>query len=268
MPPRKVAFSNVRRFGNMLGSSGYTRAYTHYYRGWMPNGQEGFLYTELNLATIEKYVSPERLAAYRSMARGNHWVAIQLYERNTELSEALYGVIQGLEVALRNAIHNRMSADVGRTDWYDIVGLRQTERDALDDAKRAILDRPATITPGKVVAELTFGFWTKLFSSTYEKTLWVKHLHRIIPIRVQRTQLHGRLTDLKTLRNRIAHHERIIGKRDLLQDYDNLLETIGWISPDIGSWVRSTNCFKDRAAKKIKKRPQTESAPSPAVIPT
>jgi hypothetical protein len=237
----------------------------------MLEGQEEFIYTQEILDKIEKYISPERLAPYKSIARGDRWVAIHLYERNTELSEALYGVIQGLEVSLRNSIHNIMSADIGRDDWYDVVGLDQPEQDALADAKRAIQNRPTALSPGKVVAELTFGFWVKLTSSAYEKSLWVKHLYKIFPIRVKRTQLHGRLTELKTLRNRIAHHERIIGKRDLLQDYPDLLEAIRWVSPAIESWVRSTNCFQERRSKKLKKKPQppqpTEGADSPEPIP-
>ena len=56
------------------------------------NSQEPFPYDERTLATIEKYVSSERLAAYMSYARGDKWVAVRLYERNTEISEALYGV--------------------------------------------------------------------------------------------------------------------------------------------------------------------------------
>lgn len=190
--------------------------------------------------------------------RGDHRAAIQMYERNTELSEALYGVTQGLEVALRNAIHGIMTTRIGSPAWYDHIGLDEPERKSIDDAKDKILDKPQPVTPGRVVAELTFGFWVKLTAGPYEKLLWVPYLNRIFPIKIRRTTLHGRLVEIKTLRNRIAHHERIVGKRDLPQDYRDTLEAIGWISSPIRAWVEHTNCFEERYAKKLT-RPKVKS---------
>jgi hypothetical protein len=35
--------------------------------------------------------------------------AIRVYEQNTLLAESLYGVLQGLEIALRNTIHAQLT---------------------------------------------------------------------------------------------------------------------------------------------------------------
>jgi hypothetical protein len=131
--------------------------------------------------TIEKYVSAERIAPYYALARDDKWVGIQLYERNCQLSEALYGVVQGLEVSLRNAIHNVMAEKVGAPDWYDRLAFEESERQSIDDAKLKIADKLSRVTPGRVVAEMTFAFWVRLFASSYEKELWVKYLYRIFP---------------------------------------------------------------------------------------
>ncbi len=203
---------------------------------------------------FEKYLSLERLAAYYAQARGDRWIAIRLYERNTELSEALYGVLQGLEVTLRNAIHHALSASLGRPDWYERFGFEPSERRAIDEAKHKIRAHPAGITPGKMVAEMTFGFWVRLTSSAYENSLWFPCVHRIFPVGLRRKQVHERLVNLKTLRNRIAHHERILFKRVPQRDYADLLETIQWISPEMKLWIESTNCFKERFAKRIPKK--------------
>jgi len=235
-------------------SSGRTKAYEHEISNQMPMSQEEFQYTDEVLARLEKYLSPERLAAYYGLARGDKWVAIRLYERNTELSEALYGVIQGLEVALRNAIHNVMTTRAGSPAWYDSIPFEEDEREAIGEAKRKIAERPAPVTPGRVIADLTFGFWVKLFTGSYEKSLWVPTLRKIFPLMVGRKLLHGRLVELKTLRNRIAHHERIV-ERDLLKDYASIIETIGWLSPDVQRWVSATNCFNERFGKKLPKKP-------------
>ena len=105
-----------------------------------------------------------------------------------------------------------------------------------------------------MVAELTFGFWVKLTSHRYEGRLWFPHLHQIVPATVRRKNLHGRLMAFKTLRNRIAHHERIVGRaRALPAEYQNIMEVIGWLSPQIQSWVKHKNCFTERYSKPLKK---------------
>jgi hypothetical protein len=243
-----------------MQSSGRSKAYVIQIINKMPNGQDEFEYTDEVLAILEKFLSPERLAPYYSQARGDRWVAIKLYERNTELSEALYGVLQGLEVTLRNAIHNALTEGLGTASWYDKVVLEDSERDSLQEARHKLIEKCVAETPGRIIAELTFAFWVRLTAGVYEKSVWVPHLRRMFPIRLQRGVIHGRLVELKTLRNRIAHHERIIYKRDAQEDYRKLLETIGWVSPDVREWVRETNCFLERFAKRIPKKPKTEPA--------
>jgi hypothetical protein len=134
---------------------------------------------------------------------------------------------------------------------------------ALEEARKKVLDRPAALTPGRVIAELSFGFWGRLFSEAYDKTLWVPHLRKIFPLRLQnhRRFVHGRLVELKTLRNRIAHHERLMcGRQHLREDYASLLETIGWINPTVRLWVESTNCCEERFAKPLPRKPRPVTA--------
>jgi hypothetical protein len=234
----------------------------------MPESQPSFEYDDATLAICEKFVSSERLAAYVQYARGDKWVAIRLYERNTEVSEALYGVVQALEVTLRNAIHNTLSEKLRTAEWFDTFTLEDSERNAVEAAKSKVAERALTVTPGRVVAELGFAFWVRLFSHSYDKTLWVPYLRRIFPVKLDgsRTLVHGRLVELKTLRNRIAHHERITcGHRDIRRNYLELLETIGWINSKIRQWVESINCFEERFAKPLPKKPKPEPAPKPEV---
>jgi len=64
-----------------------------------------FDYTPTNLAELEVLLSSDRLQPYRKSVGGDSERAIQLYEQNTLLAESLYGILQGLEIALRNSIH-------------------------------------------------------------------------------------------------------------------------------------------------------------------
>jgi hypothetical protein len=185
------------------------------------------------------------------------WVAIRLYERNTKLSEALYGVVQALEVLLRNRIHSQMAKDTGAEDWYEKVAFLEPEQNEIAHAKQAIANRPKPVTPGRVVAELNLGFWVRMFSGQYEKLFWVKHLHKIYAASMRPKFLHDRLVQIKTLRNRIAHHETLI-KRDVQKDYLETLQAIGWISPNVLAWVKSTNCFEPRFAERLPRKLKLE----------
>jgi len=166
-------------------------------------------------------------------------------------------MVQGLEVTLRNAIHGLLSKELGSDTWYNTVALGRPARAGVEYAKEKVVERGAVLLSGRVVAELKFGFWVKLFSHSYDKPLWVPHLRKLFPWRLdgKRSFVHGRLMELKTLRNRIAHHERISrGRRDVRQDYSDILETIGWISPDIRRWVASINGCEERFTRPLPKK--------------
>ena len=217
----------------------------------MQISQSHFAYSGDNIDALVKYLSTERLAAYFSMAKRSMEGAIKLYERNTELSEALYGVVQGLEVTLRNAVHIAISGTQGH-DWYDTFPLLRTEQSSVAEARKKIEDRLETITPGRVVAELNFGFWVRLFSAEYDKSLWGTDLRKIVPIRLNRRAVYERLKSIKTLQNRIAHHNRIIGKKQTVAElYLETVEAIGWFSPKMQLWVETTNCVQARLTRKF-----------------
>jgi len=181
-------------------------------------GQIPFSYSEAELNTLVEFISPERLQMYIASVRffkdgaDRLRKGVHMYERNTALSEALYPVVQGFEVTLRNAVHNRLTRD-HNSDCYDTLELLTSEKDAVADAKRTIQDKPEALTAGRIVGELSFGFWVRLFSAEYADTLWGPSLSRIIhPVTNDRRAVYSRLQELKTLRNRIAHHNRIIGR--------------------------------------------------------
>jgi hypothetical protein len=95
---------------------------------------------------------------------------------------------------------------------------------------------------------------------------WAKALSEELrfPLRLdgKRSLIQGRLVELRALRNRIAHHERITcGKRNIQKDYAELLETIGWISKPMKNSVEQTNCFEERFAKKLPKKASSEAVP-------
>lgn len=175
------------------------------------------------------------------------------------------GVVQGLEVTLRNAVHNALSAAHGPV-WYEKISLQESEVLALSEAKKYIEDRCEEITPGRIVAELNFGFWVRLFSAAYDRTLWGPSFRRILPMKFDRRAVYERLKDIKTFRNRIAHHIRIIGRKKTVADhYLEAMETIGWFSPTMRLWVEQTNCVEERLSKRFPPTPKPVATVAPNV---
>ena len=207
-----------------------------------------FRYTPDQIAALELTISPERLSTYVGVAGGDKALAILLYERNILLSEGLYGVLQRLEVALRNAFHDAVAAGLGRRDWYDYAPFSAAESEAVTAAKRKLTQNSKPCTPGRVVAELSFGFWTALTHKRYARQFWDVHLYKAFPHRrMSHKTAFARLDSLRRLRNRVAHLEPILG-RNLHQDLAEIVETMGWICPTSAVWLEQTNTLKEKLA--------------------
>jgi len=145
---------------------------------------------------------------------------------NTALSESLYGPIQGLEVTLRNKIHQRLGDQFGAR-WYDEsrVGLQYAQRDQVSRAKQSLQHQGKPLDPPRLIAELSFGFWVGLFGRRYETHLWRPHLRQLFvnaPRPFLRKDAHRVLEDIRYLRNRVAHHEPIL-QRSLAQEHGLVL---------------------------------------------
>jgi hypothetical protein len=208
----------------------------------VPDEQAKNDYSDEVIAALEQSLSTDRLNSYILMAAGDRHKAILLHERNTRLSEGLFGVIQGLEIALRNRIHKALQSGIGAEDWYERVLLRESEVETLQFAKKTLLTKKKPISPPHIISQLNFGFWVRLTSGDYEKTLWVPHLYKVFPEKTKRSSLSQRLNKIKDLRNKIAHHERILD-RNLDGDYELILDTIKWLCPLTSSWIRGNNRF-------------------------
>lgn len=171
-----------------------------------------FEYSTVSLGELRRTLSADRVAPYQAVVGGDLGPAIRLYEQNTLLAESLYGVLQGLEVALRNVIHAQLAAGYGQPEWYDALKLEPEQVAMLRKAKDILMREGKPLDAGRVVAELSFGFWTGLMGTKYSN-LWRNHLVKIFPRRpVQRVEVQTRLNSIRKLRNRVAHHEPILSR--------------------------------------------------------
>lgn len=185
------------------------------------------------------------------------------YLYNIELARTLYAALNWAEVTLRNHLHTVISQayplDASRSfvrveSWLDadppVLLPREQERvrqamegfDRRHPPPRRPGEKPTKVlTEGRLIAELHFGFWTHLLDGSYANwrvrnspLFWPKLLDRAFPhcppLQRTRKEIHGRFTEIKEIRNRTFHHERISHLANL-DFYDRTVEAIHWIDP-------------------------------------
>lgn len=212
-------------------------------------------------SAVEICISKERLRPYRLSCDGSLSEAIALYEHNTDVSAALYGPLQALEVAVRNAFHSSLSETYG--DWWFNEGGVIThlfQRKRISDAQVDLAKDGKDITPGRVVASLMFGFWTGCLAGPYENGLWRKGgLARAFQNggeKPSRNKVNGMMGPIRLIRNRAAHHEPLL-YYNLPKHHENALKLISWLCPATAEWAtaRSTfdSVYNEEMARKLLK---------------
>ncbi|MFT4294223.1 MAG: Abi family protein [Micropruina sp.] len=217
-------------------------------------------------AWIDAWLGAPRFARYVTTCGGDRARALRLYEWNVALGQALMHDIAHFEVALRNAydtvIQRRWR---GGQHWLldpespavtpiwrvrTVKGGLKRGIDVNYPNRRSVekaIDRCGGVraSPGKVIAELSFGFWANLTSASHEKTLWVPYLHHAYPVRTNRRGPDQAIRCINTVRNRISHHEPVIDPIDQSMDPGKIAQDIrrllGQLAPSVESHVVATS---------------------------
>jgi hypothetical protein len=202
-------------------------------------------------AKVIATLTPQRLGKYLQTAHKNEQQALRLYVLNAKVGAALMTDLHYIEVALRNKFAHELAGKFGH-EWYDdatfLVLLSGLGRDILQKAKKSALKhhpRATPLPPGKVIAELTFGFWHQLTDRKLEHSLWVPCLHKaFLPRKApRRSDFNGHLEKLRQLRNRIAHHEPIF-HMDLLDAQQRILSVGNLLSPETTLLMQRTSTVR------------------------
>lgn len=189
------------------------------------------------VADLQRALSAARLEAYRP-AGGSDLAMLTNYFWNIDLAEALVPVLHAVELALRNTIHSAM-IDKYKTDmWFYHQGA--LEPNQLAEFARAlgkVHKKPSPLS-GKIVAELTFGFWVTLLSAPYEQRVWSDSGYAAFKAafpnaRGSRKDVHKRFNDIRERRNRVFQYERIYNRPALLREHAEIHQAIEWISPTL-----------------------------------
>lgn len=198
---------------------------------------------------IEAILHTERIDAYRQDGAAPA-LTLARYMLNMALSESLYPTLQFAEIALRNAVHRELTARCGTDAWYDspTARLRSRQQDKVTEAKDTLRRNRKPLTPGRIIAELTFGFWRGFFNNPHARTGIGAFLSRKAfphaPASEQyQTKLDRRWQDIRDLRNRVFHHERILHWRDLDARHQAIVDIIAWMSPELHDLTNTLDHF-------------------------
>lgn len=202
--------------------------------------------------SLERSISSARLSTYSNHSNGNtHLIAN--YVLNAKISENFYFLLQNLEVSLRNAIYDGFKNRYPSRNFFYLhetnpknrYKSRQEHHDIgcwkmLCGAKYNL--RNTTINDGKIIAELNFGFWTKIILSTDRKytNMWRAIFLDVFPnykivhsIDNDKVSVGNKIDQIRVFRNRIFHYEPIFNYPNLKQIHDDILEVLGWLNKDM-----------------------------------
>ncbi len=190
--------------------------------------------------SLEKAISPDRLKHYAIVFNSNDKkLIIQKYLLNVELSKALYFPLQTLETTLRNNIHSVLSEKLNNELWFEDSSFMNPQTLNKGDILKARekIDKSKTQTPGRIISELSFGFWSYLFGKYYEQKIWNRYIKLIFPnipkSMAQRRKLSERVNTIKNLRNKVFHFDTIINIKNLFEIHKQILEIIYWLNTDV-----------------------------------
>lgn len=199
------------------------------------------------ISAVRAALSPARMRTYEAAAgtQGDDDLsALELYAWNAEISGAFLPLLHVCEVVTRNAIADVLETVYG-PQWPWSLALERSLPNPLQgySPRKDLQNARRFATTGKVIPELKFVFWQKMFTSRYDARLWNSHLLRVLPnmnavksVAALRESIYNDLEQLRNLRNRIAHHEPIFA-RHLSSDYERILKLVTYRCATTAAWL-------------------------------
>lgn len=179
-------------------------------------------YKRMEYNDFEKALSKPRIGRFLIAAEQDKEKALRLYLQNIELSKTLFGLLSVFEVTIRNYIDKHYREKFADSEWLKNQcgqGGMFSHPSFIKygfEPRTKILTTIAKLgnkyTHDRLVAELSFGFWNYMFAPI-QFLIGGQSLHKIYENRPKGTNqklIFNQLDEIRSLRNRIAHHEPLI----------------------------------------------------------
>ncbi len=218
----------------------------------------------MDYSKLEKFVSKPRLDRYLVACGNSRERAQKLYKANIIVAQAFYPILNLFETFLRNSINEKLEIQFGDPAW--IITEKTGFMDNITLAPKYYLKNQVlsaerntrgTITPGKIIAEQAFGFWTSLFEPKHYSLLsgYIIRCFPNKPSHVNRVIIYTTLKNIREFRNRVYHNENIcfdnitidFTKAQLIKI--EIYDLLDWMDIDSKNYIEQF----DRVDEEIKK---------------
>lgn len=204
------------------------------------------------IAAVKSALSSPRIGTYEAAAGTNgdeDPSALNLYLWNAQISGVFLAPLHICEVVVRNTVADVLQQKYGeRWAWVPAFEQSLPSQPVGYSPRRDLLNaRRNAQTVGEVITELKFAFWQRMFTSRHDVRLWDPYLFQVMPgldaskpVDQLRRDIYDDLEKIRTLRNRIAHHEPIL-TRNLADDFMCITRMIAYRSQVTADWMTSNN---------------------------
>jgi hypothetical protein len=213
--------------------------------------------------SLEHSISKSRLSTYEQ-ENHNELDTLTDYVLNAKISQNFYFLLQNLEVTLRNAIYSSYKKHYSNQDFFYLNEMNSFNR---YKSKKEIHSRECWkmlcgvkhklrhsthLSDGKMIAELNFGFWTELLSSTNSKyiDMWRTIFSDVFPnytiqssIDHDKNLIAMKINTIRNFRNRIFHYEPIYHQNNLEEIHTEVFKILGWLNSEMKALNESFDEF-------------------------
>ena len=222
-------------------------------------------------AAVKGIISTARMGRYEAAMHTSavpDVSALELYTWNAQVSAALMAPLHICEVSIRNAVHEALEATYGPRWPWDANFERSLPSGTYYDPQRDLRTvRARQPTTGKVIPELKFAFWQKMYTRRHDVRLWNLQLPRLFPnLNYQlrpatlREHIYNDLEQIRELRNRVAHHESIL-LRNLTDDLAKIAGLVSARCAITAAWLQTHQQVSALIALKPAPVPQPPAMP-------
>lgn len=202
----------------------------------------------INIQEIKSSLSIARIKTYENafpQDQNQLEKAIELYAWNASVSAEFLGPLHICEVVIRNAVAEAIEMVYGDR-WPWSTGFEQSlpsPRFGYNPSQDLFNAKRGQHSTGKVIPELKFVFWQKLFTRRFDQRIWHRHLRTVLPNLPSnktdtecRELIYDELEKVRYLRNRIAHHEPVFS-RNLSDDIARVTSLVRYRSTSTADWM-------------------------------
>ncbi|WP_095085647.1 hypothetical protein [Mesorhizobium sophorae] len=239
----------------------------------MAESQVPYPYSAEVTDQIKSSLTEQRLGKYLKHSNFDFPLAMDTYLWNARLAKALQFPVHVVEVTLRNAVDNHIKLQGVPVEWAfaspflaSLAAINGEYIQSLNRAKERLLQDKMSkpdfhvrvktpphvyvpsfglITTDDVIAKLPFEFWISMLGSEHENS-WQMTLRKVFPNvekGIFRQNIWRFALEIKSLRNRISHHEPIFHRTGLVDAYREMLALIDRRCNATGDWVRYHSTF-------------------------